>query len=397
MNTLTHRTRALGRATALAATLIAGSLAAAGCASAPPPPTADMQAFHGERRGADADQIARAEPALVAAADRQYDLAREAHEDDDSAERSHHLRLAETLWQTAETRYREAQVRDGLRDTQGQLAAARAELSRVEGTVHQMRAAIAARRGSEVSTGQREMPVTPREQAEYVLDTAIVDLARADEVNAELRAPALYTQARLAYDAAAQSYTAGHYEQATAQASTATRTARQAYEQALPGWQADAVKQRLEERREQLLASLLGVATPIVTDDGLVSIALVGYFDEKESELRPDRRGALDALAEVIKAFPEYSIRVEGHTTPEGHPTDNLLLSQARALQVREALTERGVDANRVTSTGVGDGEAIADADIPGGQVINRRVDVVFTPRQVEVIRTEASIDNPLR
>lgn len=397
MNTLTHRTRALGRAAALATTLIAGGLAATGCASAPPPPSADMQAFHGERRGENADAIARAEPALVAAADRQYDLAREAHADDDSVERSHHLRLAETYWQTAETRYREAQVRDAMRGTTGELDAARAELARVEGTVHQMRAAIAARRGSEVNTGQREMPVTPREQAEYMLDTAIVDLARADEATAELRAPALYTQAQLAYDAAAQSYTAGRYEQATAQASTASRTARQAYEEALPGYQADAVKQQLEQRREQLLAGLLQIATPIVSDDGLVSIALVDYFDEKQSALRPDTRGTLDALAEVIKAFPEYSIHVEGHTTPEGHPTDNLLLSQARALQVREALTERGVEPNRVTSTGVGEGQVIADADIPGGRVINRRVDVVFMPRQVEVIRTEASIGPTLR
>ena len=38
MNTLTHHTRSLGRAAALASTLIAGSLAAAGCASAPTPP-----------------------------------------------------------------------------------------------------------------------------------------------------------------------------------------------------------------------------------------------------------------------------------------------------------------------------------------------------------------------
>lgn len=374
------------------AVALAGFGLVTGCAGTPPPPSAAMQSFHADRRGDDAPAISRAEPALAAAADRAYEQAAEAHADDESEESHHYLRLADTYWQTAATRYREGRLRESVRSLQADLDTARQELSRVEGTAHQLRAAIAARRGAEVSTGERPMPTTPREQAEYMLDTAIVDLARADDVDAEQRAPAVYTQAMLAYDGASKAWAAGRYDEATTQAGTASRSARQAYEQALPGWQADAVQQRFTERRAELIASLAPIAPPVEGADGQVRIALRGYFDAQASAIRSDRSASLDALAQVAQAFPEYAIRLEGHTTPEGEPTDNLLLSQARALEVRQALTSRGVDAARLSSVGVGQGPAMADADRVGGPLANRRVDVIFTPRQIEVVRTEASV-----
>lgn len=386
----TLRPLTLGRITTLAAALAAGAMGLTACASAPPPPTAAMQSWTSERHGDDAAAITAAAPRLTAAADRAYRAAEAAHAEGDEALRAHHLRLADTYWDTARVRSTEAMARAELTEARGNLADARDRLATVTEDMRSRRAAIAARRDEAVATGVRATPTSPRDQAEYVLDTAVVDLARADEVNAELRAPQLYTRAQLAYDAAARAYGNGDYEGATTRGSDATQLARQAYERAMPGWQVASVEQRLAERRDTLLASLLDIATPIVDDRGRVSIALVGYFTGDDTDLRADARSRLDALAEVVKAFPEYSVQVEGHTGLAGHPTDNLLISQARALEVREALTRRGVDPDRVTSVGHGESDAIADADLPQGDVINRRVDVVFTPREIEVVRTDA-------
>lgn len=385
----THRHLTLGRITTLAAALTAGAMGLTACASAPPPPTAEMQTWKSERGGDDAAAVAAAAPRLTAAADSAYRAAEAAHVEGDEELRAHHLRLADTYWETARVRHAESRARAELDQTRGDLSTARDRLATATEDMRSRRAAIAARRDDAVATGDRVRPTTPRDQAEYVLDTAVVDLARADEVNAEMRAPQLYTRAQLAYDAAALAYGNGDYETVKQRGSDATQFARQAYERAMPGWQAASVEERLAERREKLLASLLDIATPIVDDSGRVSIALIGYFDGDQTDLRSETRSRLDGLAEIVKAFPEYSVQVEGHTDTTGHPTDNLLVSQARALEVREALTDRGVDPERVTSVGHGESKAIADADLPQGDVINRRVDVVFTPRDVEVVRTD--------
>lgn len=236
------------------------------------------------------------------------------------------------------------------------------------------------------AVGERPMPTTLRDKAEYALDVAAEDLDRADEVDAEMRAPLLYTKATLAHDAAAEMYAAGRYAEAVSRAVQATRLARNAYEEALPDHRDDALEARLEARRDLLLTRLLEVATPIVSDED-ISVSLIDYFSRDGDTVRSSKQGTLDTLARIAAAFPEYEVRIVGHTDSEGHPTHNLMLSQTRALAVRKALEARGVDRDRLTSVGEGASDAV---EIDRGEVANARIDVIFEPLSVELVDESA-------
>lgn len=381
----TPRATAPGRSRAVAGVLPVLFVAAlTACASAPPP-TAAMDHWQSARHGAQAEAIEDAEPHLAEQADEAYAAAERAHAEGDTVARAQALRLADVYWRTARTRYLAEQEQEALDHAEAQIAQKEGTLAALEGDVDRLRAEIVETRGEAVASGARPMPTSEQEKAEYVLDTAVVDLGRADEVEAEIRAPLLYTKATLAYDEAARAYGQGRFEQAIDRATRASTLARDAYGEALPGWREDALDARLEQRKEQLMSRLLRVGTPIVSE-GEVSVSLVGLFPDGQDGLRPAKMSTLDTLADIAEAFPEYRIRVVGHTGSAGHPTDNLMLSQARALEVRRALEDRGVARDRLTSVGHGEQHAIADADVPGGEVINRRIDVVFEPRPVEIV-----------
>ncbi len=359
--------------------LLAASLAA--CASAPPP-TAAMQHWQTERSGPDAAAVAAGQPTLTDRADDAFARAEQAHAEGDTVARNHHLRVADIRWRTAVTRHQQADEAAALAEAQARVDARRATLADIEAEADALRSSIAANRGAAVTAGARPMPTTPREKAEYMLDTAVVDLARADEVEAENRAPLLFTKASLAYDEAASHYTNGRFEQSTRRASDATKLAREAYEEALPSHRKDRLEERLQARRDELLTRLLRVATPVVSEDD-ISVSLVGYFPPEGEDLRASKDAEINALADIVAAFPEYGIKLVGHTDSAGHPTDNLMLSQARALAVRQALEDHGVDRDRLTSIGEGESKAV---EIAQGDVINTRVDVIFEPRPVKIV-----------
>jgi flagellar hook assembly protein FlgD len=94
----------------------------------------------------------------------------------------------------------------------------------------------------------------------------------------------------------------------------------------------------------------------------------------------------LDALAAMLKKFPGYLIRIIGHAVmmhwddpAKGRAEQRVVLvplSRARAEAVRKALLERGLDASRVTTEGVGASiQLVPDSDLEG-RWQNSRVDL---------------------
>ena len=85
---------------------------------------------------------------------------------------------------------------------------------------------------------------------------------------------------------------------------------------------------------------------------------------------------SLDRIAALLDAYPDLSIRIEGHTDSLGDTAANLALSQQRAEAVRQALIERGVQPDRLTAQGLGSERPIADNATSPGRARNRRVEV---------------------
>jgi len=98
-------------------------------------------------------------------------------------------------------------------------------------------------------------------------------------------------------------------------------------------------------------------------------------FDTGKATIKDASNPLLDEIAKVMKDHPEIKkIEVQGHTDDKGKKFFNKQLSQARAAAVMKALTERGVEAPRMTSKGFGQEQPIADNATEEGRAKNRRV-----------------------
>ncbi len=104
-------------------------------------------------------------------------------------------------------------------------------------------------------------------------------------------------------------------------------------------------------------------------------------FTPGEARLDPSAIGAMSQVAKVLAptAFP---LTVEGHTDSLPIATaqfpSNWELSGARASSVVRLFIDNGVDARRLTATGLADQRPVADNATPEGRSRNRRVAITM-------------------
>jgi hypothetical protein len=100
------------------------------------------------------------------------------------------------------------------------------------------------------------------------------------------------------------------------------------------------------------------------------------HFDSNKAAIQPDSKPLLDDIATALKNFPDWHLRIAGHTDSTGDPERNVHLSLDRALAIEAALVERGVDAQRLVTAGLGEGRPIVSNATPDGRALNRRVEL---------------------
>ena len=98
-------------------------------------------------------------------------------------------------------------------------------------------------------------------------------------------------------------------------------------------------------------------------------------FDSDSSALKPGAYTEIARVADVLNRYPQTTIRVEGHTDSKGSEGYNQTLSEKRALAVKSALTQRGVDPTRIQTVGFGESQPISSDD-----AMNRSVVIVIIP-----------------
>jgi outer membrane protein OmpA-like peptidoglycan-associated protein len=133
------------------------------------------------------------------------------------------------------------------------------------------------------------------------------------------------------------------------------------------------------DRQEAELRSALAQseAASIQREQNILTATFKGdvMFDFDSSILKPGAYAELDRVAKVLNSYPQTSIRVEGHTDSTGTETYNQALSEKRAMTVKNALIQRGVDPIRIESIGYGESQPISS-----NNAVNRRVNIVITP-----------------
>jgi len=95
------------------------------------------------------------------------------------------------------------------------------------------------------------------------------------------------------------------------------------------------------------------------------------------SSARPTEKSKvlLAKVADILKANPNYKMRIAGHTDSSGNEESNMDLSKKRAFACFSYLVNSGIASKRLTHQGFGQTEPVADNATREGRRQNRRVE----------------------
>ena len=97
------------------------------------------------------------------------------------------------------------------------------------------------------------------------------------------------------------------------------------------------------------------------------------YFGFDQSDLSAAARQALEEKAEVLRATPSLSLRIEGHADERGSDEYNLALSQRRSAAAKRFLAGLGISADRVETVGYGEEQPLDQEESEAAWARNRR------------------------
>ncbi|MDO8365715.1 MAG: OmpA family protein [Saprospiraceae bacterium] len=97
-------------------------------------------------------------------------------------------------------------------------------------------------------------------------------------------------------------------------------------------------------------------------------------FETGKAVLLKKSYTVLDEVVSVMNTYPEYSLKISGHTDNVGTTEMNHDLSHRRAKACYDYLVSKGIATSRVESEGLGETQPRADNNTSAGRALNRRV-----------------------
>jgi len=105
-------------------------------------------------------------------------------------------------------------------------------------------------------------------------------------------------------------------------------------------------------------------------------------FPVGKSIIMPENYSLLSKVQKAIRNFNDPQVIVEGHTDSTGTAEVNQLLSEQRAEAVKSYLVaNQTLPSHRIAAVGFGSERPLASNATPEGRAINRRIDVIITPK----------------
>lgn len=122
-------------------------------------------------------------------------------------------------------------------------------------------------------------------------------------------------------------------------------------------------------------------------DDVILEVTEVGgkitlegiVFASGKAAITAESEEILEKAYQTLKAYPDMEVQIQGYTDNTGSNSANMLLSERRAVAVRDYLVQKGIAANRITAKGFGPQSPVADNSTPEGRRQNRRIEFVRT------------------
>ncbi len=98
-------------------------------------------------------------------------------------------------------------------------------------------------------------------------------------------------------------------------------------------------------------------------------------FETARSTLKPESFEVLNQIVDIMRRYPDYKMRINGHTDSVGSATSNQELSERRAKACYDYLIAKGISSDRINYQGFGESQPIADNRYMDGREQNRRVE----------------------
>ena len=230
-----------------------------------------------------------------------------------------------------------------------------------------------ARAAAEAELAARQLDQLERERDRILLDASRRDAeeARQEAERLRLQSLARAEEAQFAQQEAASAIALS--EQSSAEAEQSRRLAQaQAEEASLARQEADLAMSAADSLRLQLQSM-----TARSESRGQVMTLAGDAFASGGASLLPEARANLQRVVDFVQKDASRSVLIEGHTDGSGSANANQVLSQRRADAVKNALVEEGVDASRLSATGVGEDRPVDDNGTEAGRARNRRVEII--------------------
>lgn len=100
-------------------------------------------------------------------------------------------------------------------------------------------------------------------------------------------------------------------------------------------------------------------------------------FESGTSQLTPSSEEQLKNISAVINQFPQATFKIGGYTDNTGSETNNLKLSEERAMAISKKLIDLGAKSEQIVGAeGYGSKYPIADNNTAEGREKNRRISI---------------------
>ncbi len=117
-------------------------------------------------------------------------------------------------------------------------------------------------------------------------------------------------------------------------------------------------------------------------------------FGFDKSNLSEEAKTNLDKLVTVLNSYEDTNIEIQGHTDSKGSEAYNQDLSVQRTRKVSYYLTDKGINAGRLTVKGFGETLPKYENDTDNGRAQNRRVEFLITANEKMKADAEKNASN---
>jgi outer membrane protein OmpA-like peptidoglycan-associated protein len=118
----------------------------------------------------------------------------------------------------------------------------------------------------------------------------------------------------------------------------------------------------------------------------LDSINRTIHFDYASKDINDGAKKDLDIVADCLKDHPDTEVEFEGHTDSIGSKAFNQKLSEKRSDSAKVYVGAKGIDTNRMRTSGRGENDPVASNKTEDGRAQNRRVDIYFIDGEAPIL-----------